>query len=132
MQNIGLFNQNKPAFNMATTSTGFSFGQNTATNTGSVFGAKPPGTSGFTSTFGNPTSSFGTNSVFGASQNQSLFSQPFKPATSGFSFGQTAPTGTGLGKHKLWKSNKFIFKTLWLKGFSFQLTVYSYILFINL
>jgi hypothetical protein len=86
---------------MATTSTGFSFGQNTATNTGSVFGAKPPGASGFTGTFGNPTtSSFGTNSMFAANQNSSLFNQPFKPATSGFSFGQSAPTGTSLGKHK--------------------------------
>jgi hypothetical protein len=86
---------------MATTSTGFPFGQNTSTNTGSVFGAKAPGTSGFAGTFGNPTtSSFGTNSVFGANQNSTLFSQPFKPATSGFSFGQSAPTGTGLGKYK--------------------------------
>jgi len=97
-QSIGLFNQNKPAFNMAPTSTGFSFGQNTSTNTGGLFGAKPAGTSGFTNTFGNPTtSSFGTSSVFGSTQNSSPFSQPFKPPTSGFSFGQTAPTGTGLG-----------------------------------
>jgi nuclear pore complex protein Nup98-Nup96 len=84
---------------MAPTSTGFSFGQNTSTNTGGLFGAKPAGTSGFTNTFGNPTtSSFGTSSVFGSTQNSSPFSQPFKPPTSGFSFGQTAPTGTGLGK----------------------------------
>jgi len=94
-----LFNQNKPAFNMATTSTGFSFGQNTPTNTSGLFGAKPAGTSGFTNTFGNPTtSSFGTSSVFGSTQNTSPFSQPFKPPTSGFSFGQTGTTGTGLGK----------------------------------
>ncbi|PNF16103.1 Nuclear pore complex protein Nup98-Nup96 [Cryptotermes secundus] len=97
-QGIGLFNQNKPAFNMATTSTGFSFGQNTSTNAGSMFGAKSSGTGGFTNTFGNPTtSSFGTNNMFGANQNQSLFSQPFKPATTGFSFGQSTGTGTGLG-----------------------------------
>jgi hypothetical protein len=84
---------------MATTSTGFSFGQNTSTNTGPMFGAKSTGTPGFTNTFGNPTtSSFGTNSVFGTNQNQSLFSQPFKPATSGFNFGQSASTGPGLGK----------------------------------
>lgn len=84
---------------MATTSTGFSFGQNTATNAGGIFGAKSTGTPGFTSTFGNPTtSSFGTNNAFGTNQNQSLFSQPFKPATSGFSFGQSTATGTGLGK----------------------------------
>jgi hypothetical protein len=84
---------------MATTSSGFSFGQNTATNTSGLFGAKPTGTSGFTNTFGNPTtSSFGTSSVFGSTQNSSPFSQPFKQTTPGFSFGQTAATGTGLGK----------------------------------
>jgi hypothetical protein len=84
---------------MATTSTGFSFGQNTSTNTGGIFGAKSTGTAGFTNSFGNPTtSSFGTNSVFGTNQNQSLFSQPFKPTTSGFSFGQPTATGTGSGK----------------------------------
>ncbi|XP_069679986.1 nuclear pore complex protein Nup98-Nup96 isoform X2 [Periplaneta americana] len=96
-QSIGLFSANKPSFNMATTSTGFSFGQNTATNSGGLFGAKPTGTTGFSSTFGNPTSSsFGTN-VFGTNQNPSLFNQPFKPATSGFSFGQTPSTTSGLG-----------------------------------
>jgi hypothetical protein len=64
-----------------------------------MFGAKPSGTTAFTNTFGNPTtSSFGTNNMFGANQNQSLFSQPFKPATTGFSFGQSGATGTGLGK----------------------------------
>lgn len=97
---------------MATTSTGFSFGQNTSTNGGGMFGAKPTGTSGFPGTFGNPTtSSFGTNTVFGANQNSPLFNQPFKPATSGFSFGQSASTGTGLGKYKFQKRiNKFIWK----------------------
>jgi nuclear pore complex protein Nup98-Nup96 len=84
---------------MATTSTGFSFGQNTPTNTGGLFGAKPPGTSGFTNTFGSPTtSSFGTSSVFGSNQNSSPFGQPFKPTTSGFTFGQSPAPGTGLGK----------------------------------
>lgn len=84
---------------MATTSTGFSFGQNTSTNAGGMFGVKSSGTGGFTNTFGNPTtSSFGTNNMFGTNQNQSLFSQPFKPATTGFSFGQSTGTGTGLGK----------------------------------
>lgn len=84
---------------MATTSTGFSFGQNTSTNTGGLFGAKPAGTTGFTNTFGSPTtSSFGTGSVFGSTQNTSPFNQSFKPAASGFSFGQTASAGTGLGK----------------------------------
>jgi hypothetical protein len=83
---------------MATTSTGFTFGQNTSTNAGGMFGAKPSGTAGFTNTFGNPTSSsFGTTSTFRASQNQSLFNQPFKPATSGFSVGQSTATGIGLG-----------------------------------
>jgi nuclear pore complex protein Nup98-Nup96 len=97
-QSIGLCNQNKPTFSMVTTSTGFSFGQNTSTNAGGIFGAKPSGTAGFTNTFGNPTTSgFGTNSIFDANQNQSLFSQPFKPATSGDSFGQSTATGTGPG-----------------------------------
>jgi hypothetical protein len=87
-QSIGLFKQNKSAFHMATTSTGFSFGHNTSTNAGGMFGAKPSGTAGFANTFGNPTtSSLVTNSMFGASQNQSLINQHFKPATSGFSVG---------------------------------------------
>jgi nuclear pore complex protein Nup98-Nup96 len=63
-----------------------------------MFGAKPSGTAGFTNTFGNPTtSSFGTNNMFGANQNQSLFSQPLNPATTGNSFGQSTATGTGPG-----------------------------------
>jgi hypothetical protein len=91
---------------MATTSTGFSFGQNTSTNAGGMFGAKPSGTAGFTNTFGSPTtSSFGTNNMFVANQNQSLFSQPFKPSTTGFSFRQS--TATLVNRHSE-KSNEFI------------------------
>ncbi|XP_066999571.1 nuclear pore complex protein Nup98-Nup96 [Anabrus simplex] len=98
-QSINLFSQNKSPFNMATTTTGFSFGQNTATNqTSSLFG-KPTTTPGF-GTFGsNPTTTggFGSGNMFGSNQN-TLFNQSFgKTTTSGFSFGQSAPTSTGLG-----------------------------------
>ncbi|XP_066587580.1 nuclear pore complex protein Nup98-Nup96 isoform X2 [Prorops nasuta] len=107
-QNIGLFNQNKSTFNMPTSSapTAFpSFGQATATNTGStLFGTKPAGTTGFgtTSTFGAPTSSaFGINTGFNSGQNAgtSLFNSSFKPAgqTTGFPFGTTPASSTGLG-----------------------------------
>ncbi|XP_063241725.1 nuclear pore complex protein Nup98-Nup96 isoform X2 [Bacillus rossius redtenbacheri] len=86
-QSIGLFNQNKP-FSLNTTSTGFSFGQNTVTNTGSLFGAKPGGTTSF-GTFGStPSTGFGATGT-------SLFNQPFKPASTGFTFNQTGATNTG-------------------------------------
>ncbi|XP_046478891.1 nuclear pore complex protein Nup98-Nup96 isoform X1 [Neodiprion pinetum] len=106
-QSIGLFNQNKPAFNMpaSTASTGFGgFGQNTATNTsGGLFGVKPSGTTGFGTapSFGaTPAPAFGTGTGFGSTQNTgtSLFNSSFKPAGQpGFSFGATPSTSTGLG-----------------------------------
>ncbi|CAK9815503.1 Nuclear pore complex protein Nup98-Nup96 [Anthophora plagiata] len=106
-QSIGLFNQNKSAFNVPSTSssTGFSnFGQTPSSNPGTtLFGAKSTGTTGFgTPSFGQPTAStFGTTTGFTAGQNSgsSLFNTSFKPAgqTSGFSFGCTSAPSTGLG-----------------------------------
>ncbi|XP_043261339.1 nuclear pore complex protein Nup98-Nup96 isoform X2 [Colletes gigas] len=106
-QNIGLFNQNKSAFNPPPTSssTGFaSFGQTPASNTGTtLFGAKPTGTAGFGApTFGSTTAStFGATTGFTPGQNSgtSLFNTCFKPAgqTSGFSFGSASAPSTGLG-----------------------------------
>ncbi|KAK2583571.1 hypothetical protein KPH14_009516 [Odynerus spinipes] len=106
-QTIGLFSQNKSAFNIPSTSsgTGFtSFGQPSVSNSGtSLFNAKPA-ISGFgVSAFG-PTPApltFGNNIGFNAGQNtgNSLFNSSFKPAgqTPGFSFGTTATSSTGLG-----------------------------------
>ncbi|XP_017793152.1 PREDICTED: nuclear pore complex protein Nup98-Nup96 [Habropoda laboriosa] len=106
-QSIGLFNQNKSAFNVPSTSssTGFSnFGQPPSSNPGTtLFGAKSTGTTGFgTPSFGPTTAStFGTTTGFTAGQNSgpSLFNTSFKPAgqTSGFSFGSTSAPSTGLG-----------------------------------
>ncbi|KZC05431.1 Nuclear pore complex protein Nup98-Nup96 [Dufourea novaeangliae] len=107
-QSIGLFNQNKSAFNVPSTSssTAFSsFGQTPSSNAGTtLFGAKSTGTTGFgtASTFGsNTASTFGTTTGFTAGQNAgaSLFNTCFKPAgqTSGFSFGSTSAPSTGLG-----------------------------------
>nr|XP_034193442.1 nuclear pore complex protein Nup98-Nup96 [Osmia lignaria] len=107
-QSIGLFNQNKSAFNVPSTSssTGFAgFGQTAAINTGTtLFGAKATGTTGFGTapTFGSTTSStFGSTPGFTAGQNpgSSLFNTSFKPAgqTPGFSFGSTSAPTTGLG-----------------------------------
>ncbi|XP_026668597.1 nuclear pore complex protein Nup98-Nup96 isoform X2 [Ceratina calcarata] len=107
-QSIGLFNQNKSAFNAPATSstTGFTgFGQTAASNAGtSLFGAKPAGTTAFgtTPSFGASTAStFGTSTGFNAGQNTgtSLFNTSFKPATqtTGFSFGSTPASSTGLG-----------------------------------
>ncbi|XP_076648860.1 nuclear pore complex protein Nup98-96 isoform X2 [Halictus rubicundus] len=107
-QSIGLFNQNKSAFNVPSTSssTAFtSFGQTPSGNTGStLFGTKSTGTTGFGTapTFGaTPASTFGTTTGFTAGQNSgtSLFNTCFKPAgqTSGFSFGSTSTPSTGLG-----------------------------------
>nr|CAD7395541.1 unnamed protein product [Timema cristinae] len=90
-QSIGLFNQNKTPFGMATSS-GFTFGQNTATNSGGLFGQKPAGTAGFSQpTFGsNTTTGFGT-------AGSSLFNQPFKQPSTGFTFNQGGTPNTGLG-----------------------------------
>nr|XP_033206829.1 nuclear pore complex protein Nup98-Nup96 isoform X2 [Bombus vancouverensis nearcticus] len=107
-QSIGLFNQNKSAFNAPSTSssTGFStFGQTPMSNTGTpLFCSKSTGTIGFgvNSTFGSTApSTFGTAPGFNAGQNSgtSLFNTPFKPAgqTSGFSFGSTSTPSSGLG-----------------------------------
>ncbi|XP_033343033.1 nuclear pore complex protein Nup98-96 isoform X1 [Megalopta genalis] len=107
-QSIGLFNQNKSAFNVPSTSssTAFtSFGQTPSGNTGStLFGTKSTGTTGFgsASTFGATTATtFGATTGFTAGQNSgtSLFNTCFKPAgqTSGFSFGSTSAPSTGLG-----------------------------------
>ncbi|XP_032457779.1 nuclear pore complex protein Nup98-Nup96 isoform X2 [Nasonia vitripennis] len=99
-QSIGLFTQNKPAFNMppSTSVTNFGFGQPSATNTTtSLFGSKPIGT-GFGSTFGGgTTSTFQTGSTgFGTPQNTNttLFNTTFKvpSQSSGFTFGNT-PSG---------------------------------------
>lgn len=104
-QSIGLFNQSKPAFNIApaTSNTGFGFGQTTpASTSNSLFGAKPMGATGFgggtTTGFGATAApAFGTTPGFGTTSNTntSLFNTSFKPATqtSGFSFGAT-PAGT--------------------------------------
>ncbi|XP_025995170.1 nuclear pore complex protein Nup98-Nup96 isoform X2 [Solenopsis invicta] len=104
-QSIGLFNQNKSAFNIPSTSTttGFTgFGQ-PATNSTTLFGNKTT-TTGFggTSTFGTTApSTFGTNTGFnpGSNAGSSLFNSSFKPAgqTPAFSFGATPASSTGLG-----------------------------------
>lgn len=98
-QNIGLFNQNK-SFNVGTSGTGFSFGQTPATTTPasnmSLFGSKPTGT--FGSSFGTPATGTGTSfGSFGSPNQNTLFSSGFKPATTGFSFGQTPTTSSSLG-----------------------------------
>ncbi|KYM75978.1 Nuclear pore complex protein Nup98-Nup96 [Atta colombica] len=104
-QSIGLFNQNKSAFNIPSTSTSTvftGFGQ-PATNTTPLFGNKTTTTGfGTTSTFGATASStFGTNTGFNSGSNagSSLFNSSFKPAgqTSGFSFGTTPASSSGLG-----------------------------------
>ncbi|KAG6800055.1 nuclear pore complex protein Nup98-Nup96 isoform X2 [Apis mellifera caucasica] len=108
-QSIGLFNQNKSAFNAPSTSSSAAFsnfGQTPSSNTGtSLFGAKSTGTIGFgtTSSFGSTTpSTFGTTTGFTAGQNSgaSLFNTPFKPTgqTPGFSFGSTSTPSSGLAK----------------------------------
>lgn len=99
-QNIGLFSQNKSAFNVGTSNAGFSFGQTPTTTTPasnmSLFGSKPAGT--FGSTFGTPATGTSTGfGSFGTANQNSLFSSGFKPATTGFSFGQTPTTSSSLG-----------------------------------
>ncbi|KAL6257420.1 hypothetical protein P5V15_010992 [Pogonomyrmex californicus] len=105
-QSIGLFNQNKSAFNIpsTSTSTGFtSFGQPATNTTTPLFGNKTTTTGfGTTSTFGTAApSTFGTNTGFNSASNtgSSLFNSSFKPAgqPSGFSFGTTSASSTGLG-----------------------------------
>ncbi|KAF7399620.1 hypothetical protein HZH68_008212 [Vespula germanica] len=106
-QTIGLFSQNKSAFNIPSTSsgTGFTtFGQTSVSNSGtSLFNAKPAMTGFGVSTFGSTPAplSFGTNTGFNTGQNSgnSLFNSSFKPAgqTPGFSFGSTGTPSTGLG-----------------------------------
>ena len=103
-QSIGLFSQNKPTFNMPSTTTTFGFGQSSTTNSNSLFGSKPLGT-GFSTSFGGPnTSSFqSSNSGFGSapSSNASLFNNSFKPVgqSSGFTFGNASNVGsTTLGE----------------------------------
>nr|CAD7410618.1 unnamed protein product [Timema poppensis] len=92
IMSIGLFNQNKTPFGMATSS-GFTFGQNTATNSGGLFGQKPAGTAGF----GQPT--FGSNTTTGfGTTGSSLFNQPFKQPSTGFTFNQGGTPNTGLGR----------------------------------
>ncbi|KYQ46936.1 Nuclear pore complex protein Nup98-Nup96, partial [Trachymyrmex zeteki] len=107
-QSIGLFNQNKSAFNIPSTSTSTvftGFGQPATNTTTPLFGNKTTTTGfGTTSTFGATASStFGTNTGFNSGTNagSSLFNSSFKPAgqTSGFSFGTTpasSSTSTGL------------------------------------
>uniref|UniRef100_A0A8D8XNV0 Nuclear pore complex protein Nup98-Nup96 n=1 Tax=Cacopsylla melanoneura TaxID=428564 RepID=A0A8D8XNV0_9HEMI len=98
-QNQGLnFNQNKPTFNLggtATSSTGFGFGTNTATNNTSLFGQKPA-----TNNFGLPStaSPFGTSTSFGAqpTSTPSLFNSFNKP-TPGFQFNTNTTPNTSLG-----------------------------------
>ncbi|KAF7396599.1 hypothetical protein HZH66_007461 [Vespula vulgaris] len=86
-QTIGLFSQNKSAFNIPSTSsgTGFTtFGQTSVSNSGtSLFNAKPAMTGFGVSTFGSTPAplSFGTNTG----------------QTPGFSFGSTGTPSTGLG-----------------------------------
>ncbi|EZA58163.1 hypothetical protein DMN91_011854 [Ooceraea biroi] len=106
-QSIGLFNQNKSAFNIpsTSTSTGFTgFGQPATNNTTTPLFGNKTSTTGFgtTSTFGaTAPSTFGTNTGFNSGSNtgSSLFNSSFKPAgqTSGFSFGATSTSSTGLG-----------------------------------
>lgn len=108
LQSIGLFNQNKSAFNIpsTSTSTGFtSFGQPATNNTTTPLFGNKTNTTGFgTSTFGAAApSTFGTNAGFNSGTNtgSSLFNSSFKPAgqTSGFSFGTTPAASTGLGNY---------------------------------
>ncbi|XP_015602178.1 nuclear pore complex protein Nup98-Nup96 isoform X2 [Cephus cinctus] len=107
-QGLGLFNQNKPAFNAAvsTVSNGFgAFGQAAPTNTNTgFFGTKPSSATGFgtTSTFGSTTApTFGTAAGFGTTPNTgtSLFNTSFKSTgqTPGFSFGSTPISSSNLG-----------------------------------
>ncbi|KYM94718.1 Nuclear pore complex protein Nup98-Nup96 [Cyphomyrmex costatus] len=105
-QSIGLFNQNKSAFNIPSTSTSAvftGFGQPATNTTTPLFGNKTTTTGfGTTSTFGATASStFGTNTGFNSGTNagSSLFNSSFKPAgqTSGFSFGATPASSSGLG-----------------------------------
>ncbi|XP_075227929.1 nuclear pore complex protein Nup98-96 [Lycorma delicatula] len=103
----GLFNQNKPAFQLGPTAAPvFSFGQpsGTATNTTTsqpLFGSKPAGTSIGTPIFGstapNTASTFGSNLTFGQNNQQSLFGNFNKPATPGYIFGQNQTTSSTLG-----------------------------------
>lgn len=99
-QSIGLF-QSKSPFMGNTTSTGFTFGQNTPTNqTTNLFGKPATGTAAFGSTGFGATSGFGSTNMFGNNQSTSLFNQSSfgKPSTSGFTFGsQTTPATSGLG-----------------------------------
>ncbi|KAJ1527107.1 hypothetical protein ONE63_008642 [Megalurothrips usitatus] len=103
-QSIGLFNQSKPTFSLGSSNPAFSFGQNTATTPGtSLFGAKTTapafgaqtgfgapatGTTAFSNSFGAPSTTQSTSLFTGTGFN--------KPAT-GFSFGPTPATSTGLG-----------------------------------
>ncbi|KYN31615.1 Nuclear pore complex protein Nup98-Nup96 [Trachymyrmex septentrionalis] len=105
-QSIGLFNQNKSAFNIPSTSTSTAFtgfGQPATNTTTPLFGNKTTTTGfGTTSTFGaTAPSTFGTNTGFNSGTNagSSLFNSSFKPAgqTSGFSFGTTPASSSGLG-----------------------------------
>ncbi|XP_012280499.1 nuclear pore complex protein Nup98-Nup96 [Orussus abietinus] len=107
-QTIGLFNQNKTAFPTPATasSTGFGgFGQGSLSNTtNTIFNAKGNTTTGFGNmgTFGSTTTpTFGSTTGFGGTQStgSSLFNTSFKPAgtTTGFSFGSTPISSSGLG-----------------------------------
>lgn len=100
-----MFNQNKSAFNIPSTSTttGFtSFGQPATNTTTPLFGNKTTTTGfGTASTFGTAApSTFGTNTGFNSGTNagSSLFNSSFKPPgqTSGFSFGPASSTGLGI------------------------------------
>ncbi|XP_011505770.1 PREDICTED: nuclear pore complex protein Nup98-Nup96 [Ceratosolen solmsi marchali] len=103
-QSIGLYAQNKPAFNMPlSTSSNFAFGQSSTTNTTNLFGTKPIGT-GFGTAFGGTVTSplQGGNTGFGSvsNSNPSLFTNSFKPAgqSAGFTFGNASSiASTGLG-----------------------------------
>lgn len=95
-QNQGL-NFNKPAFNIGgnTTSTGFGFGTNTATNNTSLFGQKHA-----TTAFGLPNTAtpFGAQPSFGAqpAQNTNLFNSFNKPPSS-FQFNPNTTPNASLG-----------------------------------
>lgn len=107
LQSIGLFNQNKSAFNIPSTSTttGFtSFGQPATNNTTTPLFGNKTNTTGFGTSFGVAApSTFGTNTGFNSGSNtgSSLFNSSFKPAgqTSGFSFGTTPISSTGLSNY---------------------------------
>ena len=103
-QNTGLFNQNqKPTFSLGSSNSAFSFGQNPSTTTGTtLFGAKTTAPAfGAQTGFGAPATGTTAFSSFGApatTQSTSLFTGTgFNKPSTGFSFGPTPATSTGMG-----------------------------------